>query len=264
VAFVGGADGATSLVRRRLHAPFARAQLSVARGVYAHGITAHDIVVEFVREPAGYAWSFPRADHLAIGVCAQADEADAASLEHRVSRLVGELAGTRLVKLVPYAWPIPSLSPTDFDVEHPAGDRWALVGDAAGLVDPITREGLFFALRSGDLLAEALLRHPAAPARGYLLALQAEVFPELRRSALLKRGFFQGGFPHLLVDALQQSGPVNQIMADLVAGAQPYSTLKRRLVGTFEIRLAWRLLALELRGWLGMARDQPRTPLLPH
>ena len=37
-----------------------------------------------------------------------------------------------------------------------AGPRWALVGDAAGLVDPITREGIFFALASGQWVADAL------------------------------------------------------------------------------------------------------------
>jgi hypothetical protein len=67
----------------------------------------------------------------------------------------------------------------------------------------------------------------------------------------LKRGFFRGGFTRLLVHALRQSRPVSEVMADLVAGIQPYATLKRRLLGTFEVRLAWRLLALELSGLLG-------------
>ena len=36
-----------------------------------------------------------------------------------------------------------------------AGENWAMAGDAAACVDPITGEGLFYALRSGDLLAQA-------------------------------------------------------------------------------------------------------------
>ena len=55
-----------------------------------------------------------------------------------------------------YAWPIPSLRAADVDAEQPAGDGWMLLGDAAGLVDPITREGIYFALRSGLLAAQAL------------------------------------------------------------------------------------------------------------
>jgi hypothetical protein len=39
-----------------------------------------------------------------------------------------------------------------------SGSRWLLAGDAAGLVDPITREGIYFALASGQWAAESLLR----------------------------------------------------------------------------------------------------------
>jgi len=69
-----GADGANSLVRRRVAAPFTRAQLSIATGCYAHGVAARDILIGFVARPAGYVWSFPRQDHLAIGICAPAGE----------------------------------------------------------------------------------------------------------------------------------------------------------------------------------------------
>ena len=37
-----------------------------------------------------------------------------------------------------------------------AGERWALVGDAAALADPITGEGIYYALRSAVLLADTL------------------------------------------------------------------------------------------------------------
>jgi hypothetical protein len=37
-------------------------------------------------------------------------------------------------------------------------------------------------------------------------------------------------------------------MIDLIAGVQPYRTLKRRLLRTFEWRLAWQLLLLEAQG----------------
>jgi flavin-dependent dehydrogenase len=37
-----------------------------------------------------------------------------------------------------------------------AGPRWCLLGDAAGLVDPVTREGICFALRSAESIAAAL------------------------------------------------------------------------------------------------------------
>jgi flavin-dependent dehydrogenase len=248
VGFVAGADGANSLVRRRLARPFSRAQLSIATGVFVRDVSSRDILVEFVADPAGYLWSFPRPDHLAVGICAQADESSSAFLQRRVAEWVARDSGARGRRTTAYSWPIPSLGPADFDAERPAGDRWALAGDAAGLVDPITREGIFFAVKSADLLASALLTGAPRAGASYAAALRSEIYPELARAARLKRGFFRSGFTRLLVEALRHSPRVAAIMADLVAGQQSYASLKRRLVSTFELRLAWKLLKLEWRG----------------
>jgi geranylgeranyl reductase family protein len=243
--WVIGADGANSLVRRCVARPFSRDQISVASGYFAEGVTSRQIEIRFVTEPPGYIWSFPRRDHLAVGICAQGDAAPAATLRSIVTGWVTGL-DTRATRLVPYGWPIPSLRATDFARERPAGPRWLLAGDAAGLVDPITREGIYFALCSGRLAADAL--GGPDPARAYEARLREEIYPELMRADRLKRGFFRGSFTHLLVDALRHSASVRAVMADLVAGRQPYATLKRRLVATLEVRLAWRLLMLELGG----------------
>lgn len=239
-----GADGASSLVRRRLHRPFRRRQLSIAAGVFAHGASSREVIVRFVPDPPGYIWSFPRADHLAIGICAQADSASVASLRRVLEEWLAASGLARGTRLQPYAWLIPSLHAGDFAHERPAGPRHLLVGDAAGLVDPITREGIYFALLSARLAADALAGND--PEARYLAGLRRHVHPELARAARLKRGFFRAPFTRLLVDALRTSAAVRGVMADLVAGVQSYATLRRRLLGTLELRLAWRLLLLEL------------------
>src|SRR5262245_29194221 len=71
--FIVGADGANSLVRRRVTTAFRRDQLSIATGFFARGVTSDEVVLEMTADPPGYLWSFPRPDHLAIGVCGQAD-----------------------------------------------------------------------------------------------------------------------------------------------------------------------------------------------
>lgn len=239
-----GADGANSLVRRRLHRPFRRDQLSIAAGVFAHGASSREVIVRFVPDPPGYIWSFPRADHLAVGICAQADRTGIASLRRVLEAWLVPSGLARGARLQSYAWPIPSLHAGDLAREQPAGPRHLLVGDAAGLVDPITREGIYFALLSARLAADALAG--SDPAARYVAGLRRHVHPELARAARLKRGFFRGPFTRLLVDALRTSAAVRAVMADLVAGVQPYATLRRRLLGTLELRLAWRLLLLEL------------------
>ncbi|MPY87647.1 MAG: geranylgeranyl reductase family protein [Luteitalea sp.] len=241
--FVIGADGANSLVRRRVAKPFARHQLSFTTGVFAHGLSASEIIIRFVPKPQGYIWSFPRPDHLAIGIGAQADETKPDPLRRILADWIAETRLADGARMESYSWPIPSLNATDLAEERPSGPRWLLVGDAGGLADPMTREGIYFALRSGELAAEALAA--ADGPRRYHRALAAEIYPEIEHASRWKRGLFTGPFIHLLVHALQRSHRVRTIMCDLVAGQQPYRGLKRRLLRTCELRLAWQLVRIE-------------------
>jgi geranylgeranyl reductase family protein len=235
--FLVGADGANSLVRRRVAQPFRRDQLSTAAGFFAHGTTSDEIVLEVTSDPPGYFWSFPRPGHLAIGVCAQSDSGvAAATLRARTAQWIRNAGLAPDARLQAYGWPIPSLGVEDFAQPVLAGPRWCLVGDAAGLVDPITREGIYFALRSAEFAADAL-GSGHDPARVYANAVRTAIVPELARAARLKAGFFRPRFARLFIDAVARSARVRQVVADLVAGRQGYHDLKWRLLKTFELPL---------------------------
>jgi geranylgeranyl reductase family protein len=238
--WIVGADGAASVVRKRVFRPFERAHLSIAAGSYVEGAESSSIVIGFTDTPRGYLWSFPRPGHLAVGACAQADEASPAALHAITDRWIDRYPAAQGRSRRRYAWPIPSLDARAINRERPSGDGWMLAGDAAGLVDPITREGIFFALRSGQLAAAALAGRD--PARRYAEAVRDELHDELRRAAILKAGFFRPRFIHLLLDALDDSAAIRSVMIDLIAGRQPYRGLKRRLIGTMEI--GWMLRAI--------------------
>jgi geranylgeranyl reductase family protein len=240
-----GADGAGGIVRRQVFRPFERRHLSIAAGSYVDGADCHQIVIGFVDRPRGYLWSFPRPGHLAVGTCAQADETSTPEMHAITDRWLDGYAPASGLPRRRYAWPIPSLAANDLDAEQPAGPGWLLLGDAAGLVDPITREGIYFALRSGMFAARALAG--SSPGDTYAAAIRDEIHEELRRAARLKAGFFRPRFTHLLIDALNRSAAIRDVMIDLAAGRQPYRGLKRRLLGTLEVGLMLRTLVQRAR-----------------
>jgi geranylgeranyl reductase family protein len=233
-----GADGANSLVKRSVSEPFPRSALSIASGYYVRGRTSPRIDVAFTSEPAGYLWSFPRPDHLAIGACGQANETSSTDLLQASAAWIRQHTDAANEDMSRYSWPIPSLSERQLDAERPAGERWLLIGDAAGLVDPITREGLYFALASSRLAAESLMKDRVADR--YIKRVRGELHTELRKAARLKARFFHSAFTGLLLRALEESPQIRRVMADLVTGAQPYRglmpprrrvSLQRRKVG---------------------------------
>jgi flavin-dependent dehydrogenase len=112
------------------------------------------------------------------------------------------------------------------------------VGDAGGLVDPITGEGLYYAIRSGDLASQVVLNDAhdyATKALAYRDALAREFSHDLEYAATLARRVFLGKFlfrsvPHRMVQFMQRSPRFRDLMQDLFAGTQPYLSLRERVM----------------------------------
>jgi geranylgeranyl reductase family protein len=244
-----GADGANSVVRKALARPFGRHELTVASGFFVHGSTSSNITVRMTERQPGYLWSFPRADHLAVGMCASAaHHATSGELRAQSAAWIAHHGLHRHTRLTPYAWPIPSIGYQARRDVTLGGAGWMLLGDAAGLVDPLTREGIYYALLSGQWAADALVAAggPRA-ATHYASTVLGEMFPELARAARLSRLFFTPAFSSLLVQALDESEAIRNVFVDLVGGVQPYRGLRRRLVATRQWTLAWRVIRMLMR-----------------
>ena len=224
---VVGADGAGSLVRRTFLAATPPARLAMATGWFARGDAP--MVVRFTPGLAGYLWLFPRPDHVGVGICAPLGAVPTRAL---VDRLEAEAARSFPALVEPeggrYAHTIPSPSADPGSIAEIAGDGWALVGDAAALADPITGEGIYYALRSAELLA-ATLREGQTP-RDYAARALADFGADLLKAAALRDRFFAPGFAARMIRFADRSRAIRGVLGDLVLGDQGYAGLKRRLL----------------------------------
>jgi geranylgeranyl reductase family protein len=167
-----GADGSNGQTRRLLHQQheptwYARGFALEACVPYAvlpeslpDGDAPTDFVFDFAPLPGGYGWLFPKGDHINIGVGAFAPSAESADVSLKsVTRAL--LADYTLRKLGIELEAIGAHVTGQYlgmggDAYVPCG-RVLLVGDAAGLVDPLTGEGIHSAIVSGQAAAAAVL-----------------------------------------------------------------------------------------------------------
>ena len=197
------------------------------------------IKVKFLKEFEGYLWSFPRADHVSIGICGKMAGNSSHTLRRHLDQFLKDenvtLDGARF-----YSHVLPSPQANTLRGRKIVGRNWAMAGDAAACVDPITGEGLFYALRSGDLLAEALI---AEQPEAYPARLRCEISADLEFAARIARKVFCGNFlgnavTTRMVQLLNHSATFRDLIRDVFSGAQDYRSLKRRLWAQLGITFA--------------------------
>ncbi len=220
------------------------ADVGTTLGYLVPGTQAH-LEVKFLENFEGYLWIFPRADHLSVGIYGKPGAEPAARMKQRLHRYMEE-RGLSRSGAVFYSHLLPSLSARTMRAQRFAGDGWAAVGDAAGLVDPITGEGLYYAFRSAETLAACYAEGRVAE---YPRRLRADCGFELEMAARLCHRFYFGAFlggsvTTRMVQFMRRSSSFEGIVADLVSGAQGYLGLKRRLWANLPVSLseiAWSL-----------------------
>jgi flavin-dependent dehydrogenase len=191
---------------------------------------ANSIQVKFLRRFEGYLWSFPRCDHLSVGICGSMARHTSQELHgHLNDFLRGERIETTGARF--YSHVLPSPQPQTLRTRRVVGRNWALVGDAAAWVDPITGEGLYYALRSGDLLGQALA---AGTPEEYPARVRKDFSANLEFATRIARRFYRGRFlggavATRMIQFVERSATFRVLMADLFSGAQDYRSLKRRL-----------------------------------
>ncbi len=235
------AAGARSRLRSRFARDFGAGDFMLTFGYYSPVLSdgRDDLLrVEFFDDFEGYAWAFPRPDHLSLGICGKVGESSMAGLRDRLHgfmRKFGYDEGPAPV----FSHILPALSPESWNNLKFSGPAWALAGDSAGLVDPVTGEGIYFAMRSGELLAESLL--DGVP-ESYRDRLWCDYGEKLALGARLARYFYHEDFlgklsSTRLIEFSARSKTFLDLLQDLLDGTQSYAGLAGRLYRTLGLSI---------------------------
>jgi flavin-dependent dehydrogenase len=198
-------------------------------GYYIPG-TSSTMHLRFLPAVHGYIWLFPRANHFSAGICGKMSGSRTRDLRRLLEEYLTNAAMSfRAAKF--YSHVLPALSATTLRQAEVSGTGWAMVGDAAGFTDPITGEGLYYALRSAELLSHALLQ---GRPETYVRDLKKDFLGELEMAARIADRFFSGRWmgeavTERMVQFTQHSARFRQLMCDMFSGAQGYVNLRQRL-----------------------------------
>jgi geranylgeranyl reductase family protein len=224
--FAIGADGASSATARcagwteRVSTiPALEAEVKVSRDSFASSCAAARFDVG--TPDGGYGWVFPKRAHLSAGVLRM--RRGSIDLRGELARYLERCGVRDIVSIETHGYVIP-IAPRRGGA---ARGRVLLAGDAAGLVDPLTGEGISYALRSGEIAARAILdgRFDPALVRSLFRAeLRATLLPELRVARWLAHALYRR--PRIAAHVFERSGrSLCEAMTEVVIGRKTYREL---------------------------------------
>ncbi len=224
--YLVGADGANSAVARALGL---RGRRVLAGAIEVEAQVPHAVLERFRQRPVlifgelgiGYLWIFPKAGHLSVGVGAlRPRRGELQSVLERVMQRFGVAVEGQPRR----GHPLPIYRGR----ERVATQRALLAGDAAGLVDPFTGEGIRFAIKSGRLAAQAIL---AGRVDRYTPAIQREVGWNHTLGAALTGIFY--GMPRLSYELALCNPALSHGLMEMIGDRIGYAGLVARIIGSF-------------------------------
>jgi geranylgeranyl reductase family protein len=240
---VVAADGASSTVRRLLEIPTGHEKhTAIAVRGYAdlpagseRADGAQFIAMQKQGWPA-YAWSFPIGDGTAnIGFGMLLPKLRAAGrpgkevLHGRLRALLPELTGRDLLA---HHLPLSPGRPS-----RPGRGRVLLAGDAASLINPLTGEGIYYALVSGRIAGTAAVGAPSNPLGAYRFGLREALGDHLRTTDVLARASQSSRFMDAAIATAARRSDVFDLLVDVGLGS-----------GTVPLPLAWSVVKAWARG----------------
>ncbi len=224
--FVVAADGASSRTARlagwpenRRCIPALESELFVDSAELER--FAGRVRFDFDSIPNGYTWLFPKRRHLSVGCLST--KRGTRDLRSSLDRWLERIGLDPDTPRQDHGFVIP-VAPRARSL---ASGRILLVGDAAGLADPVTCEGISHAILSGRLAAEAIVAGSDSPdevRQSYGRSLSRDILPELRAARLLARLLYD--FPRVRAAVFRRVGPrMCEAMSDIFSGERTFRGL---------------------------------------
>ncbi len=180
--------------------------------------------------PHGYGWVFPKKEHLSIGVASM--RPSKINMNTYLKSYMETLGITETLEEQKHGYIIP-MHPKKKKFSH---GRILLAGDAAGLADPVTAEGISYAVETGNYAAEALLRgkfNVETVNRKYNFIMK-RVLSELRNAKFLS--YFIYHSPSLRKFVFKNYGTrLSELMADVITGEKKYGKLVKNPVNYLKL-----------------------------
>lgn len=201
----------------------------------------HLIHLDFGRIPNGYGWVFPKKEWLSIGMGGMFREGGKLNLRKQFADFIRGLPYVHEGKMARItSHPLPSY----YHEEQRVGQgRVLLVGDAASLVDPLMGEGIYYAIRSGILASEAIIRSKErgdSPSDLYQDAVRTHIFQDLRWAFYFSRFVFR--FTKLAYRTLKHYPELAGVYLRVLEGSETYqrfvAKVKERMKDLLKGRLS--------------------------
>lgn len=174
--------------------------------------------------PFGYAWCFPKKNHLSLGVLTT--KKGKINLKEYYQKYLQSIGIQNIIKEEAHGFQIPIAPRTDGFVKN----NVFLIGDAAGFAEPITAEGISNAILSGKYVAESLIEsnlNLKLATDLYLKKLQIKLLPELKSGVFLSKFFYHNNpIRNYILDKYGQY--FNNMMVDILHGDRPFPTNVRK------------------------------------
>lgn len=225
-----GADGIASTVRsnffgRHLVRYVPALEALIPRGPEHEARFERQVLFDFGAMQRGYGWIFPKRDHLNVGVYSPYG---GRRLRQQLAAFIARYSTLQPLSTIAYlGFPIPV---RNVSRRFQANRVW-LLGDAAGLADGLFGEGIYFALKSATLAAQALAQTEFSPnSTRYSELIKEELLPELRASEWMGKALF--AFPSFAFSRLACNRSVSDTFAGLLSGSVGYRECLRKTVAS--------------------------------